>query len=419
MWFNRINLQIARTHLFAKKKQTAVASLGVTFGIAMFVLMISVMTGVNKLLEDTQLTSTPHVRIFRDIGQPRESLLADFNPGPDKWNLVHHQKPKDEPLNLRNGLLMVRSLEANPHVLGVSPQVSSQVFFNYGPAQLSGMLVGVDMEKEDRLYNVRSKIKSGSLEALMSSNDGILMGKGLADKMQVKTGDKVTVTTPKGDVVLLRVVGIYQMGIGAIDNLRCYTSLQTVQKILQQNTRYITDIHVKLLDLGLATPLAKEWQDRFGYRAEDWETANATILVSFTIRNIMTGVVVMTLLVVAGFGIYNIMNMTVYDKMKDIAILKATGFQGKDVIGIFISQAAFIGMIGAVVGLLIGFLLSYSISRLPFDGGEFLSVDTFPVNFDLKFYIFGFVFGVLTTILAGYFPSKKASKIDPVAILRG
>jgi len=159
MWFNRINLQIARTHLFAKKKQTAVASLGVTFGIAMFVLMISVMTGVNKLLEDTQLTSTPHVRIFRDIGQPRESLLADFNPGPNKWNLVHHQKPKDEPLNLRNGLLIVRSLEANPYVLGVSPQVGSQVFFNYGPAQLSGMLVGVDMEKEDRLYNLRSKIK--------------------------------------------------------------------------------------------------------------------------------------------------------------------------------------------------------------------------------------------------------------------
>jgi len=76
-------------------------------------------------------------------------------------------------------------------------------------------------------------------------------------------------------------------------------------------------------------------------------------------------------------------------------------------------------MIGAMVGLVIGYLLSYSISQLPFDGGEFLSVDTFPVNFDPKFYIFGFIFGVLTTLLAGYFPSKKASKIDPVAILRG
>ncbi|MBI1223252.1 MAG: FtsX-like permease family protein [Bacteroidetes bacterium] len=419
MWFNRLNLKIARIHLFSKKKQTVIASLGVTFGIAMFVLMISVMTGVNKLLEDTQLTSTPHVRIYRDVGHERPTLLSLYNSGDTNWNLVHHQKPKDEPLNLRNGLLIARSLEKNPAVLGVSPQVSSQVFFNYGPAQLSGMLVGVDMEKEDRLYNVRSKVKSGSLEALVSSNDGILMGKGLADKMQVKAGDKVTVTTPKGDVVLLRVVGTFQMGIGAIDNVRCYTSLQTVQKILQQNTRYITDIHVKLLDLNKSTPLAREWQDRFGYRAEDWETANATILVSFTIRNIMTGVVVMTLLVVAGFGIYNIMNMTVYDKMKDIAIMKATGFESKDIIGVFISQAAFIGLMGAVVGLCIGYILSYLVSRVPFDGGEFLSVDHFPVNFDPKFYVFGIVFGVVTTILAGYFPSRKASKVDPVEILRG
>ncbi len=419
MWFNRINLQIARTHLTSKKKQTAIASLGVTFGIAMFILMISVMTGVNKLLEDTQLTSTPHIRIYRDISNERPTLLSQYNPGENNWNLVHHQKPKDEPLNLRNGLLIARTIEADPRVIGVSPQVSTQVFFNYGPAQLSGSLVGVDMEREDKLYQVKSKIKSGSMEALMSSNDGVLMGKGLADKMQVKTGDKVTVTTPKGEVMLLRVVGIFQMGIGAIDNIRCYTSLQTVQKILQEDTRYITDIHVKLFKLEQATPLAKEWQERFGYRAEDWETANATILVSFTIRNIMTGVVVITLLVVAGFGIYNIMNMTVYDKMKDIAILKATGFQGRDIVGIFLSQSAFIGIIGAFIGLCIGFALSYLVSQVPFDGGEFLSVDSFPVNFDPRFYVFGIVFGILTTLLAGYFPSKKASRIDPVEILRG
>lgn len=419
MWFKRLNLQIARTHLVAKKKQTAVASLGVTFGIAMFVLMISVMTGVNKLLEETQLTSTPHVRIFRDITNERPTLLSKVNTGGDKWNLVHHQKPKDEPLNLRNGTLIARSIEKDSRVLGVSPQLSTQVFFNYGPAQLAGMLAGVDMEKEDRLYDVSKKIKSGSIRALMASNDGILMGKGLADKMQVKTGDRVSVTTPRGEVVTLRVVGTFQMGIGAIDNVRCYTSLQTVQGILHENSRYITDIHVKLLNLADATPVAREWQERYGYKAEDWETANATILVSFTIRNIMTAVVVMTLLVVAGFGIYNIMNMTVYDKMKDIAILKATGFRGKDIVGIFISQAAFIGLIGAGAGLLIGYTLSYLVSRVPFDGGEFLSVDTFPVNFDPKFYVFGLFFGVITTILAGYFPSKKASKVDPVSILRG
>ena len=74
---------------------------------------------------------------------------------------------------------------------------------------------------------------------------------------------------------------------------------------------------------------------------------------------------------------------------------------------------------GGIAGLSLGFILSYTLSKTPFDAGEFLSVDTFPVNMDPKFYIFGLLFGVLTTILAGYFPSRKASKIDPVAILRG
>ncbi|TNE78734.1 MAG: ABC transporter permease [Bacteroidetes bacterium] len=418
MWFNKLNINIAKTHLFAKKKQTIVASLGVTFGIAMFVLMISVMTGVNKILEETQLASTPHVRIYRDISNDRPSLLSQIL-GTEDWAVVHHQKPKDEPLNLRNGLLIARSLEADPRVLGVSPQLTSQVFFNYGPAQLSGILTGVDIEKEDLLYNVKGKVKSGSIEALLSSNDGILMGQGLANKMNVKSGDKVTVTTPRGDIVLLRVVGTFAMGIGQIDNVRCYANISTVQKVMQKDTRYITDIHVKLKELNQSLTAATEWQSRYGYRAEDWETANATILVSFTIRNMMTGVVVVTLLVVAGFGIYNIMNMTVYDKMKDIAILKATGFEGRDIIGVFISQAAFIGMMGAFAGMLIGLFLSYLVSRAPFDGGEFLSIDHFPVNFDVRFYVFGLVFGVLTTILAGYFPAKKASKIDPVSILRG
>ncbi len=419
MWFRKLNLSIARTHLLAQKKQTIVASLGVTFGIAMFILMISVMTGVNKLLEDTQLTSTPHIRMYQDINNDRPSLLSTLNPGDSNWNIVRHQKPKDEQLNIRNGLLIAQTIAQDPRVKGVSPQLTSQVFINYGPAQLPGMLTGVNIQEENELYDVRSKMKSGSLEGLSASNDAVIIGKGLADKMQVDVGDKLTCTTPRGQVVLLRVAGVFQMGIGQIDNVRCYATISTVQKILQEDTRYITDIHVKLHNLDDAKALARSWENRFGYKAEDWETANATILVSFTIRNMMTGVVVMTLLVVAGFGIYNIMNMTVYDKMKDIAILKATGFEGRDIVGVFISQSTFIGIIGAIVGLIIGFFLSFLVSRAPFDGGEFLSIDRFPVNFDPAFYVFGLVFGILTTILAGYFPSRKASKIDPVEILRG
>ena len=133
----------------------------------------------------------------------------------------------------------------------------------------------------------------------------------------------------------------------------------------------------------------------------------------------LTFVVSITLLVVAGFGIYNIMNMTIANKMKDIAILKAQGFARRDIVQIFLSQSMVIGLLGALSGILLGFLLSYGLSRVPFPSNDFIGLKYFPVIFNPKHYMFGIVFGILTTFVAGFAPSLKASRIDPVAILRG
>jgi lipoprotein-releasing system permease protein len=217
----------------------------------------------------------------------------------------------------------------------------------------------------------------------------------------------------------LKIVGIFQMGIGTVDNIRSYANISTVQTILQKDHSYITDINIKLKDLYQSKSVAKELSKLFPYRAEDWETANATFLTWAMIRNILTYSVSITLLIVAGFGIYNILNMTIYNKMKDIAILKAMGFAGSDVRNIFMIQSLVIGFFGSCLGLMIGFGLSLLISRAPFDGGDFISIDHMPVNFNPKYYVIGIVFGVATTALAGYMPSRKAATMDPIEILRG
>ena len=126
-----------------------------------------------------------------------------------------------------------------------------------------------------------------------------------------------------------------------------------------------------------------------------------------------------TLLLVAGFGIYNILNMTIYEKMKDIAILKATGFSGSDVTAVFMMQAVIIGLAGGLLGLLLGFLISYAISRVPFHADTLVNIDHMPVNFDATYYWVGLLFGIITTSLAGYFPSRRAASVDPVEIIRG
>ncbi|GAB4025124.1 ABC transporter permease [Spirosoma koreense] len=413
----RIAAQIAQTHLLAKKRQTLVAMLGVTFGIAMFITMISFMQGVNQFLEDSALDASPHIRLYNEVNTQRPSLIDQLNPG--KFNVIHHQKPKDEQARVKNGMTIAERIERAPGVLGVSPQVATQVFYNNGPIQLSGTISGVNIDRENRLYNLTSRLKSGSLRTLQNNPDGLIMGAVLARKLNVQAGDKVTVTTPKGGTRILRVVGTFGFGVGTVDNTKSYANLSTVQEMLQKDPSYITDIHVKMIDPMQAIPFGRQLRAMYGYYTEDWATANTAILAGEKIRNMLTYVVSITLLVVAGFGIYNIMNMTVINKIKDIAILKATGFEGPDIIAIFLLQAAFIGLTGGLLGLAIGFGLSYLLSITPFDAGDFLSIKTFPVIFAGKYYILGLLFGIITTVLAGFFPSRKAAQVDPVSILRG
>ena len=409
--------EIAKTHLLSRPKQTIVAMMGVTFGIGMFIAMVGLMTGLNNFTEELTMTSSPDIHIYHDVTETRASILDQLYPG--EFNVVHHQKPKKETSRIRNAEQIATIIRKDERVKGVAPMLASQVFYNYGAVQLNGSMFGVDIMEEDKLFDLKRKMKSGRIEDLKANHNGIIMGTGLARKLNVVNGDRVVITTPQGYTMTLKIVGLFQMGIGTVDNVRSYANIETVQTILQQNKDYITDINIKLVDLNQAKAIASEYQQLFRYKSEDWETANATFLTGSIIRNILTYSVSITLLVVAGFGIYNILNMTIYNKMKDIAILKAMGFSGKDVKNIFLIQALVIGLIGSVGGLCIGFGLSSLIAQVPFNGGDFLSLDRLPVNFDPKYYIIGIVFGVTTTAVAGYMPSRKASYVDPIEILRG
>jgi lipoprotein-releasing system permease protein len=216
-----------------------------------------------------------------------------------------------------------------------------------------------------------------------------------------------------------RVVGTFQFGIGALDNVKSYVNVSRVQQLLGKDNQYITEVSMKLRNYDDAAPMSKEFTSRYNYKADDWKTANASAMVSILIRNVMTFVVSFTLLVVAGFGIYNIMSMTIQNKLKDIAILKAQGFSSQDIRQIFLVESITIGICGAVMGLLLGFLMSSGVYSLPFPKNDFISITHFPVTFHWYHYAFGVWFGIITTLFAGLMPSIRAGKIDPVEILRG
>jgi lipoprotein-releasing system permease protein len=338
-------------------------------------------------------------------------------------NYHHHfirsVKSSGARVSIYNSLSIIEALQADPRVKGVAPKINAPVLYNNGTADLTGSVSGIDVEEESRLFFFKDYVVKGNAMDLKNVSNSILLGIGVAEKLLVEPGDVVQVITSKGDRLPLKVVGFFQSGMADLDKVQSFASLATAQKLLGESKQYITDLQVKLYDLNQAPLLAKNFQHLYGTDAVDIQTANAQFETGTSVRTLISYVVGIVLLIVAGFGIYNILNMMIYEKMDTIAILKATGFSGRDVQWIFLGIALSIGIAGGITGLLLGFGLSNIIDNIPFNTAALPTVKTYPVDYNPMYYIIGFTFAVLTTWFAGYLPSRKASKVDPVIIIRG
>jgi lipoprotein-releasing system permease protein len=412
-------LRISFALQMARWRQTMVAAIGVAFSITMFISLLSFMAGLNDLLDGLLLNRTPHIRLYNEVKAP-EQLPVNLAPSyKNHHNFVHSVKPKFERLQLHNIAAIEAALQQDERVQGYAPKIGAQVFYNTGATDLTGLINGIDVSAENKLFFFSDYVVAGNYNDLNTIPNSIILGKEIAAKTFTNVGDMIQVTTAKGETRQLKVVGFFQSGIQEIDKVQSYASLKTTQNLMGESGSFITDLQIKLKDLNMAPALSKEYADLFETDAVDIQTANSQFETGSKVRTLISYAVGVTLLIVAGFGIYNILNMIIYEKMDSIAILKATGFSGKDVNKIFLFIALSIGISGGLSGLLLGWGLSSVIDQIPFNTASLPTVKTYPVNYNPVFYTTGFVFALITTYFAGYFPSKKASKMDPVTIIRG
>jgi len=415
----RLITNVSISLLMARLKQTMVAAFGVTFSITMFITLLSFMAGLNDMLDNLILNRTPHIRLYNEILPSKIQPVNRSSEHSNSYNFVQHIKPKEDVLSIKNSSAIINYLEKDENVYGVAPKLGVPIFYNVGNINLTGAINGIDVDAENKLFAFKDYVSSGSTSTLKNTPNSIILGLGAAKKMLVQIGDNIQITTSTGERFPLKVVGFFQSGIEEIDKVQSYTTLATTQKLLGKPNSYITDIQLKLHEINKAPAIAKNYKNLFGTEAIDIQTANSQFETGSSVRTLISYAVGITLLIVAGFGIYNILNMMIYEKMDSIAILKATGFSGKDVNTVFILIALTIGIVGGLLGLLFGFGLSTIISHIPFNTAALPKVKTYPISYNPKFYLIGAVFSLITTYLAGYFPSRKASKIDPVDIIRG
>jgi lipoprotein-releasing system permease protein len=403
------NIEIAFTYIFKNKKMSLVAALGVVLGIAVFIFMNSLLSGFNKQATDAFFKSIPHIRIYKDdiISKPlfesENKKTIIINP-----KIVPTTNQIDDPKNL------IEFLKKQKEVTVVTPQITTSVFFNSAKSQISGRAIGIIPEEAKIMFDMPSFIVDGSVDDLKHNINGIILGSGIANKMNVSKGDNISMTSSIGVTKIFKIVAIFKTNNSIVDKTTSYINLAYAQEILKENNTYITDINVNIKDYNNAVDYSKYLQQLINYKVEDWQAANETYMAGNRMRAIIIRFVSYAILLVAGFGIYNILNMTVMQKINDIAILKAMGFNGKDVVRIFVSQALIIGFIGVLFGTLVAAVL-VGLMQQVYVGGD---IGYFPIYYSLDKFILGIAFGLFVTFLAGYIPARKAANIDPVEILR-
>lgn len=410
--------KISYRHIVSKKRQSIVAMLGVTFGIAIFIFQGGLMTGFQKTFIEQTINTSANIRIYNESKSTRPSVLSKTNKYKNYWILLRNQKPKEELPKIKNARAIVKYLENLNQVEGVSPSLAAQVIFKSGITQISGRVLGVNIEKENLLFNVEKYNIQGSIVKLQTIPNGIILGEGLAEQLNVKMNDNITVLSSLGVSIEMKVVGINKSGITELDKTRAYINIRNAQKLLMADNDYFTDINIKLKDINQSQELAENLQKFFGYKALDWREANANIFSIFKIQNLITYLIITTILIVSGFGIFNILMMIIYEKLPDIAILKAIGFKDKDIIKIFLTESLIIGLSGGILGLCLGFILQKIIGSIRMNVKGFVTLEYLQFNSSVSFYMFAFLFAVIVTAIAGYIPARKAAKTDPIDILR-
>jgi lipoprotein-releasing system permease protein len=405
-----VNIDIATTHIITRKRQTLVAALGVTIGVAIYLFMNSLSSGFTKFSRDEIFKSNAHIKIFKDdeITRPleaEENGRISVIVNPQITTLTH---------KIINPELLLTKIKSQPFVTGAIAQVNFDAFYSKGKAQIKGTGTGVNMLEYDAMFNTGKYMVGGSLNALQGNLNGIIIGSGIAEKLSLGINDNLTVTSAFNVSKVMKIVGIFRTGSSMNDNSKSYVNVPTAQQFLKEGPSFVSTIYLNTPDATKTEIYVSQLKQITAYTVEDWKTTNADVLAGDKTRGTMMTAISFSILLVASFGIYNILSATIAQKINDIAILKATGFAGGDIIRIFLLEALMMGLLGTIAGLCFGAILISIMSKV-YMGGP---VGYFPIHFESRLFLTSFLLGMIITACAGFFPARKAANIDPVEIFR-
>ncbi len=391
---------------------SGVSMLGIALGVAALIIVLSVMNGFRKEVQDKMLSVVAHVEV----------TAADGNALPD-WH---------------GTIATIRGVpEVGVQVLGAAPFVSSQALMARGDDMRGVIVRGISPDDEATVTEIAAKLRDTVLARLVPGNWGIVLGIELARSLGVHEGDKVTLVlpggqiTPAGEVPRLKqltVVGTFDAGHYEYDSTLALVHVDDAAKLFRVEGP--TGVQLRLKNVNDARAVGSTLQAALGaqYVVRDWTRTNANWFSAVELEKRLMFIILTLIVAVAAFNLVSTLVMTVTDKQADIAILRTLGASPRSVMGIFMVQGALSGVIGTLAGVVFGLLIAFNVGtlvgmieaalRVSFLPSSVYLISRMPSDPQAGDIVPIVIISLLLSFVATLYPSWRASRVQPAEALR-
>ncbi|WP_127806174.1 FtsX-like permease family protein [Hydrogenophaga sp. NH-16] len=389
------------------RMQSLLIIVGVAAGVAVVAYISALITGLQRNTIEKTLGAQAHVTV-----SPLDErvLVAATPPGAGASKLEQTQARAQRPRSIDNWRLLLAELEAMPQVAAVSPMVSAAGLAVRGEASRAIALMGVELERYDRIVKLRSKVVAGT--ARLEPGEG-LIGLELAQDLGVQVGDRIGIVA-NGVEDALRITALVDLGVKDLNRRTVIVPLRTAQSLVGLPGS-ATGLDLALHDIWAAQDLAGGLSARWPYKTESWQQANAQLVSALNAQSVSTSVIRGVVMIVVVLGIASVLVVSVVQKQREIGILRAMGATRAQVLRVFLLQGLIVGALGSALGVLLAVVLIWLFTHFVrgSDGLPLFNI-TLDAGLALRIAALATVCGLLASVA----PARRASRLDPAQVIR-
>jgi lipoprotein-releasing system permease protein len=382
-----------------------ISMLGMVIGVALLIVVLSVMNGFDQEMRSRILGLVPHISII------------SYDENPD-WQAVESITSK------------------HTEVEASAPFFEKSAMILRGSDVEPVLIYGIDPLKEPGVSIITDFVEQSVLEQLSTGSDGLILGKALAERLKVTVGSRINIMVPGNNMQAsqnltfkqMRLIAIYSTGT-ELDQSIALLNINTALSLAKGDASG-AGLRIKVRNIFEASRIAWELEQNlpYGYSTSDWTRTHGNLYASIQLSKQLVGLMLVTIIAVAAFNVVSALVMIVTDKRADIAILRTTGASSTGIMMIFMVQGTLIGLIGTLLGVVFGVGLSFFITDIvawveqAFQF-QFLNSNIYPIDYLPSDIRFEDVFLVAATalvmsLLATIFPAWRASRVQPAEALR-